>query len=66
MKGKKEAHVYLPETVFNDLKEIAAFNVRSINGEITIAVQEHIARINSQRLTQIAPTKTDTETRPRR
>lgn len=39
----KEAHIYFPAEVYDNLKEMAKKNRRTMNGEVIMAVEERIA-----------------------
>ncbi len=66
MKGKKEAHVYLPEDVFDTLKILAELNHRSISGEIIKAVEQRIRLCKARGQDLNSTVDVSTETRPRR
>ena len=40
--GCKEAHVYVPDAVFKELKKLAELNRRSMSAEIVIAIERRI------------------------
>lgn len=44
----KDAHVYFPEKVMNDLKKMAAANRRSVSAEIVIAVENKVREWKSK------------------
>lgn len=42
MKDRHEAHLYIPSDVYRKLKALADKNRRTVNSEITIAIEAHL------------------------
>jgi len=42
MSEKHEAHLYIPKDIYRKLKALAEKNRRTVNAEITIAIEVHL------------------------
>jgi rRNA-processing protein FCF1 len=42
MNDRHEAHLYIPRDVYRQLKTLADKNRRTVNAEITIAIEAHV------------------------